>query len=159
MQQDSSQGTMDNHRPLPLPSACHQAFNILEILERILFLVPSAQLLTLRFVSRHWDRATYRPLWQYPDFTRRGMDKITPRLVEHGRIVQEIDFSRASLYRENPLEDVETLKRLCPNVRSLKMPFGCLTFAGVQHLIQFYGLKTAGTISGGGDGGRRGPAA
>ncbi|KAG0068929.1 hypothetical protein BGZ89_003830 [Linnemannia elongata] len=119
-------------------------FNILEILERILFLVPPAQLLTLRFVSHHWDRATYRPLWQYPDFTQRGMVKITPRLVEHGHIVQELDFYKASLFRENPLEDVETLKNLCPNVRSLRMPYGCLTFAGVQHLIQFYGSKAAG---------------
>ncbi|KAF9143703.1 hypothetical protein BG015_000354 [Linnemannia schmuckeri] len=99
---------MDTHDPLPLvPSACHQAFNILEILERILFLVPPAQLLTLRFVSHHWDRATYRPLWQYPDFTQRGMDKITPRLVEHGHIVQELDFYKASLFRENPLEDAK----------------------------------------------------
>ncbi|KAG0322139.1 hypothetical protein BGZ97_008489, partial [Linnemannia gamsii] len=139
------QDTTDRYGPLPLvPSACHQAFNILEILERILFLIPPAQLLTLRFVSHHWDRATYRPLWQYPDFTLRGMDKITPRLVEHGHIVQELDFYKASLFRENPLEDVETLKTYCPNVRSLRMPYGCLTFAGVQHLIQFYGLKAAG---------------
>ncbi|KAG0379998.1 hypothetical protein BGX24_010693 [Mortierella sp. AD032] len=139
---------MDWSDPLPIiPSACHQAFNILEVLERILFLVPPAQLLTLRFVSRHWDRATYRPLWQYPDFTQRGMDKITPRLVEHGRIVQELDFYKASLFRENPLHDVETLKSLCPNVRSLRMPFGCLTFAGVQHLIQFYGLRSIGPLS------------
>ncbi|KAF9904960.1 hypothetical protein EC991_002200 [Linnemannia zychae] len=139
---------MDRDNSLPLvPSACHQALNILEVLERILFLVPPAQLLTLRFVSRHWDRATYRPLWQYPDFTQRGMDKITPRLVEHGHIVQELDFYKASLFRENPLEDVETLKRLCPNVRSLRMPYGCLTFAGVQHLIQFYGLKSVGPLS------------
>lgn len=72
------------------------------------------------------------------------MDKITPRLVEHGHIVQELDFYKASLFRENPLEDVETLKKLCPNVRSLRMPYGCLTFAGVQHLIQFYGLKAGG---------------
>ncbi|KAF9120830.1 hypothetical protein BGW39_011052, partial [Mortierella sp. 14UC] len=75
------------------------------------------------------------------------MDKITPRLKEHGHIVQELDFYKASLFRENPLEDVETLKRLCPNVRSLRMPFGCLTFAGVQHLIQFYGLKSVGPLS------------
>ncbi|KAF9544369.1 hypothetical protein EC957_012170 [Mortierella hygrophila] len=136
---------MDRYDPLPLiPNACHQAINILEILERILFLVPPAQLLSLRFVSHHWDRATYRPLWQYPDFTERGMVKITPRLVEHGHIVQELDFYKASLFSENPLEDVETLKRWCPNVRSLRMRYGCLTFAGVQHLIQFYGLKAAG---------------
>ncbi|KAG0295552.1 hypothetical protein BGZ96_011502 [Linnemannia gamsii] len=135
---------MDRYDPLPLvPSACHQAFNIIEILERILFLVPPAQLLTLRFVSHHWDRATYRPLWQYPDFTMRGMDKITPRLVEHGHIVQEVDFYKASLFRENPLEDVETLKTFCPNVRSLRMPYGCLTYAGVELLIQFYGSKAA----------------
>ncbi|KAF9143090.1 hypothetical protein BGX30_001390 [Mortierella sp. GBA39] len=136
---------MDRHDPLPLvPNACHQAINILEILERILFLVSPAQLLSLRFVSHHWDRATYRPLWQYPDFTERGMVKITPRLVEHGHIVQELDFYKASLYSNNPLKDVETLKRWCPNVRSLRMRYGCLTFAGVQHLIQFYGLKAAG---------------
>ncbi|KAG0280926.1 hypothetical protein BGZ95_007961 [Linnemannia exigua] len=142
------QHTKDRNDPLPIvPSACHRAFNILEVLERILFLVPPAQLLTLRFVSRHWDRATYRPLWQYPDFAQRGMDKITPQLVQHGRIVQELDFYKASLFRENPLQDVETLKTLCPNVRSLRMPFGCLTFAGVQHLIQFYGLKSVGPLS------------
>ncbi|KAG9067180.1 hypothetical protein KI688_011961 [Linnemannia hyalina] len=140
-----TQEAMDRHDPLPLiPNACHQAINILEILERILFLVPPAQLLSLRFVSHHWDRATYRPLWQYPDFTKRGMVKITPRLVEHGHIVQELDFYKASLFSENPLEDVETLKRWCPNVRSLRMRYGCLTFAGVQHLIQFYGSKAAG---------------
>ncbi|KAF9917620.1 hypothetical protein FBU30_000671 [Linnemannia zychae] len=135
--------SMSSQDPLPLMlSACQQALNILEILERILFLIPPTQLLTLRFVSHHWDRATYRPIWQYPDFTRRGMTNITPRLVEHGHIVQELDFYKASLFREDPLIDVETLKRLCPNVRSLRMPYGCLTFEGVEMLIQFYGQKT-----------------
>lgn len=75
------------------------------------------------------------------------MDKITPRLSEHGHIVQELDFYNASLFRENPLEDVEALKKLCPNVRSLRVPYGCLTYAGVELLIQFYGLKAAGPWS------------
>ncbi|CAO3568995.1 unnamed protein product [Mortierella alpina] len=154
----------DAHRPTaveaavasPMSSAVHRALDIIEILERILFMVPASDLRSTRLVSHSWDRASYRCFWNYPDFSRQNMVAILPRLALHGHMVLELDFTNSPLYSETASKDVETLIDRCPNVISLRMPYGCLTFDGVERLIRHYSrrsLNPAQTTEVGADGG------
>ncbi|KAF9934748.1 hypothetical protein BGZ67_003676 [Mortierella alpina] len=127
--------------PPTTSSAVHRALDIIEILERILFMVPASDLRTTRLVSHSWDRASYRCFWNYPDFSGRNMATILPRLALHGRMVLELDFTNSPLYSENASKDVDSLIDLCPNVVSLRMPYGCLTFDGVERLIRHYSRR------------------
>ncbi|KAF9571354.1 hypothetical protein EC968_000727 [Mortierella alpina] len=124
-----------------MSSAVHRALNIIEILERILFMVPASDLRSTRLVSHSWDRASYRCIWNYPDFSGHNMTTILPRLALHGHMVLELDFTNSPLYSENPSKDVDNLIDLCPNVVSLRVPYGCLTFDGVERLIRHYSRR------------------
>ncbi|KAF9287291.1 hypothetical protein BGZ68_002003 [Mortierella alpina] len=125
-----------------MSSAVHRALDISELLERILFMVPAPDLPTTRLVSHSWDRAAYRCFWNYPDFAGHNMSTILPRLALHGHMVLELDFTKSTLYSETALKDVDSLIDLCPNVISLRMPYGCLTFDGVQRLIRHYSRRS-----------------
>ncbi|KAF9380488.1 hypothetical protein CPC16_010293, partial [Podila verticillata] len=121
----------------PLPHHT-SPLDILEILERILYLVPPAQLDSVRLVSHHFNQASFRPRWRYPNLAHRGMTKFGPRFLKYGHVVLELDFTESYMYSPNALQDVDFLIAHCPNVRALALPFGCLTFVGVEHLITHY---------------------
>ncbi|KAG0197513.1 hypothetical protein BGX28_009035 [Mortierella sp. GBA30] len=72
------------------------------------------------------------------------MSSILTRLSTYGPLVLELDFSKSRLYSKIPMEDVERLIKLCPNVISLRMPYDCLTSDGVQRLIRHYSQKRTG---------------
>ncbi|KAF9957848.1 hypothetical protein BGZ72_001261 [Mortierella alpina] len=127
--------------PPTVSSVVHRALDITELLERILFMVPASDLCTTRLVSHSWDRASYRCFWNYPDFSGHNMSTILPRLALHGHMVLELDFTKSPLYSENAFKDVDSLIDYCPNVVSLRMPYGCLTFDGVQRLIRHYSRR------------------
>ncbi|KAF9378138.1 hypothetical protein CPB97_009748, partial [Podila verticillata] len=114
---------------------------ILEILERILYLVPPAQLDSVRLVSHHFNQASFRPRWKYPNLAHRGMTKFGPRFQKYGHVVLELDFTESYMYSPNALQDVAFLIAHCPNVRALALPFGCLTFMGVERLITHYTIR------------------
>ncbi|KAF9337160.1 hypothetical protein BG006_006037 [Podila minutissima] len=125
----------------PVPHHKSSPLDILEILERILYLVPPAQLDSVRLVSHHFNQASFRPRWKYPNLAHRGMAKFGPRLRKYGHVVLELDFTESYLYSSNALRDVEFLITHCPNVRMLALPFGCLTFTGVERLIAHYAAQ------------------
>ncbi|KAG0356970.1 hypothetical protein BG005_004055 [Podila minutissima] len=125
----------------PVPHHKSSPLDILEILERILYLVPPAQLDSVRLVSHHFNQASFRPRWKYPNLAHRGMAKFGPRFRKYGHVVLELDFTESYLYSRNALRDVEFLITHCPNVRMLALPFGCLTFTGVERLIAHYAAQ------------------
>ncbi|KAG0348982.1 hypothetical protein BG004_003144 [Podila humilis] len=138
----------DNHSstaPLLLPRST--PLDLLELLERILYLVPPAQLDSIRLVSRLWNQASFRPRWKYPFLARRGMTKFGPRFRKYGHVVLELDFTESYLYSSRALDDVQFLITHCPNVRALALPIGCLTYDGVARLIRYYAaLKQLHTL-------------
>ncbi|KAG0014495.1 hypothetical protein BGZ82_001739, partial [Podila clonocystis] len=125
----------------PLPQHKSSPLDILEILERILYLVPPAQLDSVRLVSHHFNQASFRPRWKYPNLAHRGMAKFGSRFRKYGHVVLELDFTESYMYSPNALQDVEFLITHCPNVRMLALPFGCLTFTGVERLIAHYATQ------------------
>ncbi|KAG0332495.1 hypothetical protein BG000_009958, partial [Podila horticola] len=129
----SSFSPLSHHKSCPL--------EILEILERILYLVPAAQLDSVRLVSHHFNQASFRPRWKYPNLAHRGMAKFGPRFLKYGHVVLELDFTESYMYSPDALQDVEFLIAHCPNVRMLALPFGCLTFTGVERLIAHYAAR------------------
>ncbi|KAF9426924.1 hypothetical protein BGZ94_005802 [Podila epigama] len=123
---------------IPLDSQTRSPLQILEILERILYLVPPQQLDSIRLVSHIFNQASFRPRWRYPNLACRGMSQFGPKLRKYGHVVHELDFTASYMYSRDPLEDVKFLIRYCPNVRSLAMTHGCFTFMGVEQLIHHY---------------------
>ncbi|KAG0088187.1 hypothetical protein BGZ93_003469 [Podila epicladia] len=147
--QPSAMDSMENYSHLetnhssylPLPHHRSSPLDILEILERILYLVPPAQLDSIRLVSHRFNQASFRPRWKYPNLAHRGMAKFGPRFRKYGHVVLELDFTESYLYSPDALRDVEFLITHCPNVRMLALPFGCLTFTGVERLIAHYAAQ------------------
>ncbi|KAF9917574.1 hypothetical protein BX616_000572 [Lobosporangium transversale] len=127
-------------------SAAHRALQIPELLERILGLLSSAQLPSMRLVSRHWDRAALEPLRLFPIFKNRHSDVILARLNRYGTHVIELDLTDAHLSDINTSDQwvrqfVQAITHHCPNVRSLKLPYECLRFGGVDLLVYYYASK------------------
>ncbi|KAG0020081.1 hypothetical protein BGZ80_004807, partial [Entomortierella chlamydospora] len=140
-------------------SAACQVFQTLELLERIMYLLPRSQLPDFRLVSRHWNRAAFRPMWQYPKFPPSShMEAILTKLWRYGTTVQELDFTKAfedaSIASSNEgsnrqkantnLSDRSypvTIVTLCPNVRSLCLPCGQLGRRQVEALIGVFAAK------------------
>ncbi|KAF9437749.1 hypothetical protein BGZ76_011279 [Entomortierella beljakovae] len=132
-------------------SAVHEALSILELLERIMYILSPRQRQEVRLVSRSWDRASYRPRWQYPSTLMADkMEVNVARLVPHGNIVLELNLKRPDridtryewmLSREQRETVIARMVSLCPNVRSLCLPYESLRDNQVEELILLYGTK------------------
>ncbi|KAG0222513.1 hypothetical protein BGW41_005952 [Actinomortierella wolfii] len=119
-------------------AARQHPLNVAEVLERILCLLDHDDIINARLVSRFWCQTAYRPYWQFPNLKNRGIQAILGRLVRHGQGVLALDFTRANIYSPDPLQAVDDLTSLCPNVQELSLAYGTFTFTGVRRLIFHY---------------------